>query len=411
MTTTSITWRDLDHDDPAFRSDPYPLYAALRGEAPVAPPDESGFWVISGHHEVRALLRDPRTGVHDVAPPAVPEDAHGFLKRRAEVIRLFLLFLHHRRPADHQRLRRLVMPWFSPRRTAARRARIQELADAVLDRAEAGGRLDVIEDLGRPIAVTTMMDLLGIPDESRPAFGAWARELIHEVDVSPTPVARERSILAMAAMEPRLRDLLAQWRRDPPAEDNLLWALERARQSGALTEDEVVSQAAFVLFAGYATSQHLIGNGVLALVRHPDQWELLASRPELIESAVEEFIRYDSPTTVLRRRATDEIEIAGETIPRDAKLVLMLGAANRDPAVFADPDRLDITRSPNPHLGFGHDAHYCLGAALGRLNAQVAIGSLVRRMRLPRLESEELDWVDTRVIRGLETLPILVEPR
>jgi cytochrome P450 len=368
-------------------------------------------WVISGHHEVRALLRDPRTGVHDVAPPAVPEDAHGFLKRRAEVIRLFLLFLHHRRPADHQRLRRLVMPWFSPRRTAARRARIQELADAVLDRAEAGGRLDVIEDLGRPIAVTTMMDLLGIPDESRPAFGAWARELIHEVDVSPTPVARERSILAMAAMEPRLRDLLAQWRRDPPAEDNLLWALERARQSGALTEDEVVSQAAFVLFAGYATSQHLIGNGVLALVRHPDQWELLASRPELIESAVEEFIRYDSPTTVLRRRATDEIEIAGETIPRDAKLVLMLGAANRDPAVFADPDRLDITRSPNPHLGFGHDAHYCLGAALGRLNAQVAIGSLVRRMRLPRLESEELDWVDTRVIRGLETLPILVEPR
>jgi cytochrome P450 len=412
MTSSSITWSDIDLADPAFRSDPYPVYAALRESAPVVPLPGNAIWVVSGYEEVRTLLRDPLTNAHTVTePPTGPENGHGFLNRRMEVVRLFALFMHHRSAADHQRLRRLALPSFSPSRMASRRAQIQELTDDAIERGLTRGRLDVIEDLGLPIAVTSIMDLLGIPEPRRPAFGEWARELVYEVDVGPGQVARERSILAMAAMTPALRELLAEWRRHPPAEDNLLWTMERARQSGTLTEDEVVSQAALLIFSGYATSQHLIGNGVLALMRHPDQWELLASRPELIETAVEEFVRFDSPTTVLRRWASDDIEIAGQTIPRDAELLLVLGAANRDPAVFADPDRLDITRSPNPHLGFGHDAHYCLGAALGRLNAQVAIGSLTGRVRLPRLESEDLEWTDTLVIRGLESLPILLEAR
>jgi pimeloyl-[acyl-carrier protein] synthase len=412
VTSSSITWGDLDVADSAFRADPYPFYAALRERAPVVPLPGTAIRVVSGYDEVRTLLRDPRTNAHTLVEPASgPESGHGFLNRRMEIIRLFSLFMHHRSAADHQRLRRLALPSFSPSRMASRRAQIQELTDDAIERGLTRGRLDVIEDLGLPIAVTSIMDLLGIPEPRRPAFGEWARELVYEVDVGPGQVARERSILAMAAMTPALRELLAEWRRHPPADDNLLWTMERARQSGTLTEDEVVSQAALLIFSGYATSQHLIGNGVLALMRHPDQWELLASRPELIETAVEEFVRFDSPTTVLRRWASDDIEIAGQTIPRDAELLLVLGAANRDSAVFADPDRLDITRSPNPHLGFGHDAHYCLGAALGRLNAQVAIGSLTGRVRLPRLESEDLEWTDTLVIRGLESLPILLEAR
>jgi cytochrome P450 len=175
-----------------------------------------------------------------------------------------------------------------------------------------------------------------------------------------------------------------------------------------MSEDELVSHGALLLFAGHINSQHLVGNGVLALLRNPDQWELLRSRPELIESAVEELLRYDSPAWMTPRLALTDFAIAGETIRRGEHIALLLGAAHRDPSIFVDPDKLDITRSPNPHLGFGHGAHYCLGAALGRLEARIMIGTLVQRVPRPRLDDAPLEWEDTMAIRGLKSLPILV---
>jgi cytochrome P450 len=310
------------------------------------------------------------------------------------------------RPAtDHARLRRLFQPAFTPSRVKARRARIQDLTDEALDRALARGRLDVVNDLGRPIALAIAMDLAGIPEAMRADVGALAPELFYRLEEGPI---RERGLLAMAVLAPRLRELITEWRVRPPGDGNLLWSLEQARQGGALSEDEVVAQGVLLLLAGHITSQHLIGNGVLALLRHPDQWERLRTGPQLMETAVDELLRYDSPSTMLRRRALDEIEAGGQTIRRGDEVALLVGAANRDPSVFADPDRLDVARSPNPHLAFGRGAHYCLGAAVARLEAEVIIGTLVRRVPSPRLESETLEWERTVLVRGLVSLPILL---
>jgi pimeloyl-[acyl-carrier protein] synthase len=269
----------------------------------------------------------------------------------------------------------------------------------------ARGRLDVVNELGRPVALAIAMDLAGIPEAMRPEVAGQASELFHRL--ATRPAVRERGLLALTALAPRLRELIAEWQVRPPDDDNLLWSLEQARTQGALSEDEVIAHGVLLLLSGHLTTQHLTGNGVLALLRHPDQWDLLRARPQLIETAVDELIRYDSPGTMMQRTALDEIEAADETIGRGDRVFLLLGAANRDPAVFADPDRLDITRSPNPHIGFGGGVHACPGAGLARLEAEVVIGSLVRRLPPPRLETEALEWEEASQVRGLVSLPIL----
>jgi cytochrome P450 len=218
----------------------------------------------------------------------------------------------------------------------------------------------------------------------------------------------ERALMAMMALGSRLRELISDWRARPPTEGGLLWELERARSRGEMSEEEVVGNGALLITTGHVTAENLVGNGVLALLRNPDQWELLRTRPELIDSAVEELLRYDSPVAATPRTAVADLSIAGETIRAGEQIALLFGAANRDPSIFVDPDRLDISRSPNPHLGFGYGAHYCIGAALARLEARVMIGTLVRRVPAARLQGAPLEWEDTLMIRGLKSLPILL---
>jgi cytochrome P450 len=396
----------FDTADPAFHDDPYRAYRELRERAPVAWLPEPELWLVTGWEEVRSLMRDPRLAAEvPPDPPLSPGGSHPFLRTREEARRLFPLFMLYRPPADHGRLRQLFQPAFAPARVRERRARIQDLTDEALERAAGRGRLDVVQELGRPIALAIAMDLAGIPEAMRSAVGKMASELFYRLEFGPN---RERGLLAMAGLVPLLRRLIAEWRTRPPGDDNLLWRLEQARQEGAMSEDEVVAQGVLILLAGHATSQHLIGNGVLALLRHPDQWELLRERPELIQTAVEELVRYDGPARVADRMALDKVEVGGETIRRGDRVGLMVAAANRDPAAFRDPDRFDVTRSPNPHLGFGRGPHYCVGAALARLEAEVAIGTLVRRMPPPRLETESLEWEPSALVRGLTSLPLIL---
>jgi cytochrome P450 len=407
MTVPSqVTSAPVHLADPAFRSDPYVLYRELRERAPVTRLSARGPWAVTGYAENRSFLRDPRLGAEEPPPlPGGPTDAHRYLRVREETRQLFSLFMLYRPTADHARLRRLIQPAFSPSRVIARRARIQDFTDEVLDRAVARGRLDVVNELGRPVALAIAMDLAGIPEAMRPEVAGQASELFHRL--ATRPAVRERGLLALTALAPRLRELIAEWQVRPPDDDNLLWSLEQARTQGALSEDEVIAHGVLLLLSGHLTTQHLTGNGVLALLRHPDQWDLLRARPQLIETAVDELIRYDSPGTMMQRTALDEIEAGDETIRRGDRVFLLLGAANRDPAVFADPDRLDITRSPNPHIGFGGGVHACPGAGLARLEAEVVIGSLVRRLPPPRLETEALEWEEASQVRGLVSLPIL----
>jgi cytochrome P450 len=398
----------FDPFDPAFRVDPDPFYRALREHSPVARLPDLGCWAVTGYDEVRSFVRDPRAVPKEPpAPRPKPQTQEPFLRAREEATWLFTRWMHRREPADHLRLRRLTRHAFTPDRVAERRARIQELTDDCIESALESGRVDVVKDLGRPVAITIAAELLGIPEAMRGAFGTGAGELAYHLELGVSRPQLERSIFAMASLASLVREIMPDGR-DRPAGDDLLSALERARARGELTEEEAVVHAVFFFFGGHVTAQHLIGNGVLALARHPDQWELLRAQPSLIQPAIEELVRYDPPAPVLQRIALADIELGGETIRSGDKVMLLLAAANRDPAVFDDPDRLDITRSPNPHLGFGQDAHYCLGAALARLEAEVAIGTLVRHFPPPRLETETLQWEDSFVIRGLTSLPILL---
>lgn len=395
--------------DAAFRSDPYPAYEALRRHSPAHFRTDRGDWVVSRYDDVASLLRDERTGLPAHAPangPAEPAGG-GFLQTREESRRLFGLCLHCRAPTEHARLRRLVMGAFSPRRVALRQERIQAAADRLLDPAVARGRIDVIGDLARPLALGTVADLLGIPEEMRAFFGRWGGELVHHLEVDPSAAGRERGLLAMMGLAPRLRDLASR-PRAASAEDDLLSDMMSASANGFLSEDELVAHGVFLFFAGHITTQHLIGNGVLALLRHPEQMARLRAQPATIDGAVEEMLRYDTPAPALRRVALTDIAVGGRTIPRGEGMVLLLAAAHRDPAAFDQPDRFDITRTPNPHLGFGHDAHYCVGAALAKLEARIAIATLLRRCPTLALESEALAWEDTFVVRGLKSLPLVI---
>jgi hypothetical protein len=410
----------FDPLDPEFQSDPYALYASLREQSPLARLAGMPHWVVTGHRQVQALLRDPRVAAYPRSEPQAQRPTagsegglatrqSGFRRARTDANRLFGCFMHDQRPDEHLRLRRLSRSAFSASRTEARRARIQQLTDDRIDEALARGRLDVVGDLGRPVALTVSAELLGLPSAMHAFCGRCARELIYRVDVFTTTGPRwERGMMAMIGLAARLRELLSEFRTRPPAEAGLLWALDQARGRGEMTEDQVVGHGAILLMAGHITTQHLVGNGVLALLRNPDQWELLRSRPELIESTVEELLRYDTPSAATSRFVREEITIEGETLRPGAQLALIFGAANRDPAAFPEPNRLDITRAPNQHLAFGHDAHFCIGAALARLEAGIVIGTLARRAPQLRLEGGTLEWEDTLMVRGLRSLPTLL---
>jgi cytochrome P450 len=397
--------------DRAFVADPYPTLHKLRRHSPVTRLEDRGAWAVTGYAQVRSLLRDPRSGFASATDePVRSRDTGGeqsILSARDYTLTLFSLWMQGRPSGDHARLRRLARGIFSPSAVAAWQERIQGLVDERVEQALAHGGMDVIEDLGRPLALTIAAEFVGIPAEVQPALGGFARELAHRLDVWPTPAGRERGVLAVAALAPHLRELVREWRSAPSAEDNLLSSLARASAEGALSEEEAVSHAAIFFFAGHVTTQHVIGNGVLALLQHPDQWELLRARPEAIGTAVEEFLRYDTPGPVAQRVATEDIEIDGQTIARGDLILLLLAGANRDPAVFSEPDSLDVTRSPNLHLSFGHGPYHCLGAAFARLEAKLAIGTLVRRLPPPRLATAALEWEDTFVVRGLRSLPIV----
>jgi cytochrome P450 len=402
---------DFAHIAGAFRSDPHSAYRMLREQAPVAKLPGRDVSLVSGYRAVRDLLRDPRAGAEWPLEPSSrgTPGGHRFVTARADAQQLFASFMSHRAPSDHARLRRLVRPAFSATQVDARRATIQRMTDERIDEACARGAMDVVGDLGRPVALNVAADLLGIPQELRVELGGWARDLAHVFETfAATTALRERGLLAMLSLDPCLRELIAGWREHPPAADNLLWAMARAEDRGELSADEVVAHGALLLLTGHLTTQHLIGNGVLALLRNPDQWSLLRAHPELIAGAVEELLRYDTPAPVVARNALADIVVGGRTIAQGESLVLLLAGAHRDPAIFADPDRLDITRSPNPHLGFGYGAHSCVGAALARLEAQIVIGTLVRRVSRVRLETESLEWEDTFLLRGLTSLPILL---
>jgi len=307
-------------------------------------------------------------------------------------------------PPDHTRLRTLVTKAFTPRMVEALRPRIQAIVDERLDAAQAAGRLELIGDLACPLPVTVIAELLGVPPADRERFKRWSDDLATMADATLALAGLEPAERAVAELEGYLREVFAE-RRSRPRE-NLITALVHAQAEGqVLTDEELLTTCILLLVAGNETTTNLIGNGVLALLEHPRELARLSEDPSLIRAAVEEMLRCDSPVQLTSRLAIEDVRIGGKDIRAGTEVDLLLGAANRDPGHFPDPDRFDVGRPENRPVAFGYGIHFCLGAALARVEAQVAVGALVQRF--PRLR---LDGAPERrpgvVLRGLGSLPL-----
>jgi len=388
---------------PDILPDPYPFYRRLREAAPVYWDAARETWVLTRYADVVAVLRDPRLSAERILPGGAPGQDAASTTPIARAMAKQMLFQD---PPDHTRLRGLVSKAFTPRVVEGMRPHIQALVDELLDAAEAKGRMDLIADFSFPLPAIVIAGLLGVPPEDRDLFKAWSEcfgALLDGAARSPEEVeAAQTGVFALVAY---LLEIV-EARRAAPRDDLISRLIAAEEESDRLDTEELLLNCVLLLAAGHATTTHMIGNGVLALLRHPDQTRRLQAEPGLIKSAVDEMLRYDGPVQVTGRRANADMEIAGARIARDQHVTTVLGAANHDPARFPHPDRFDIARGDNKHVAFAHGIHFCLGAALARLEGEVAIGTLPRRFPALRLEGDEPRWLPSIVFRGVSALPV-----
>jgi cytochrome P450 len=388
---------------PEFIANPYPYYQRLRETAPMHL-TPLGFYVASRHADIATVLRDKRFG----------KDFAGRMSRRhgpeileEPVYRSMRHWMLQQDPPDHTRLRGLVVRAFTARRVEDMRPRIQEIVDGIIGRVEARGRMDLIADFAFRLPVTVICDMLGIPGEDRELFFTSSRtggRLLDPVPLSRAEIEQHNaSNLAAAEYFHRLFEL----RRRQPGEDLTTQLVQAEEHGSKLSNEELTANVILLFGAGHETTVNLIGNGLLALHRNSDQLKLLREDPSLTAGAVEELLRYDSSVQVTGRTTLEGVdEIGGIALAKGQSVICLLGSANRDPAVYADPDRLDITRADVRPLSFGGGIHYCLGAQLARIEGEIAIATLLRRLPSLQLDDpEHPDWRQTFVLRGLNALP------
>jgi cytochrome P450 len=394
--STPVRW---DPTLPELVTDPYPLYRRLREEDPIHL-SPMGSWVLTRYADAVAVLRDPRFGRAGYRDLTRTYLGLGPMQRSFD---RWMLFLD---PPDHTRLRTLVSKAFTPRVIEARRSHIRQLVEGLLDEVRDLRSMDLMARLAYPLPVMVICELLGVPDEDRDRFHDWSFALALALDIAAaTPAVVEAGNAAAAGLTDYFRDLIRERRRAPRAGELLSELIAAEEQGDRLSEEELLATCVLLLFAGHETTVNLIGNGTLALLRHPDQCARLRAEPDLIQGAVEELLRYDGPVQRTGRVLSEDAELGGTTLPAGARVVVVLGSANRDPARFPDPDRLDVARADNRHLAFGGGMHYCLGAALARAEAQIALETLLRRF--PKLElGGAPEWRPSALLRGLQSLPL-----
>lgn len=391
------------------KANPFPFYARLRAEEPVHRfllPDRQTAWLLSRYDDAVALFKDERFAKDNLN--ALTPEQRKKLPWVPKMFRPLMRSMIVLDAPDHTRLRSLVNKAFSPHLVEKLRTRVETLANRLLDRMAKQRQINLIRDYALPIPMTVIAEMLGVPEADRPGFDRWSRAV---VEAKPT-------LIGMVLLIPRVWSFLRFIRRLVKAKraaptDDLLSALVQAEEAGnQLTEDELVAMAFLLLVAGHETTVNLIANGVLALLDHPDELGRLRSDPSLIKPAVEEMLRYGSPLELTSPRfAREELSIGGVTIRQGEQVFAGILSANRDEKQFPDADRLILTREPNRHLSFGLGSHFCVGAPLARMEAQVAINGLLRRAEDLRLSipRAQLQWRRGMIFRGVESLPLSVD--
>ncbi|MCG6134396.1 MAG: cytochrome P450 [Nostoc sp. LLA-1] len=388
---------------PEVLANPYPTYRRILLEEPVYWSDFLGGWYLMRYQDVAAAMQDKRMSAKRPPISKLPELEQQNIFPLLETLSKWMLFCD---PPEHTRLRGLFNKAFTPSIIGSMAERIQALVDELIDGVYERGNIDILHDLAYPMPAIVIAQMLGANYEDREQFKKWSSDLARffgmfrmntEILTSAKNSVRE--------MKEYFRIILEERRCQP--QDDLISSLIFAQKKENLVDDEeIISNCVFLTFAGHETTTNLIANGLLALLENPSQMQLLKDNPSLITTAVEEFLRYDSPVQRQARIAVTDLEIGGKQISQGQRIFLVIGAANRDPEQFLDPDKLDITRPENPHLAFGKGTHFCLGASLGRLEAQISIKTVIKRLSSLRLNTDQIEWHENPSLRGMKSMPV-----
>ncbi|MFP7493915.1 cytochrome P450 [Terribacillus saccharophilus] len=393
----------IDFQDPEFIRNPFPAYDYIREKDPVfrmLMPHGQYAWVITRFEEASEIVSDARFVTN--YPMQDPEDDSDLPAHKAIISRNLLSV----NPADHRRLRRLIQKAFTPKMIKNLRGRIEEITDELLDKVQHNGEMNLIEDFAFPLPIKVICEMLGVPVKDQFKFQDWSNHLMESVN---NPALSQQGEDATIGFVNYLQTLISE-RRQQLGEDLISDLIKVEEEGDSLSEHELYSLIFVLIIAGHETTVNLIGNGVLALLEFPEQKQKLIENPEFIHSAIEEILRYNGPAEVSNVRwAAEDVTVAGKTIKKDDMVFVALSSANRDPEAFADPDAFDITRKVNNHLAFGKGVHFCLGAPLARLEGEIAIRELLRRMPDLRMKDDQdaLVWRQGMIIRGVKEIPVV----
>ncbi|GAA1714258.1 cytochrome P450 [Fodinicola feengrottensis] len=392
--------------DPVYRADPYPFFERLRTEAPTGRVPGVDVWYVTRYDDCEAILRHPDAGSDSTKSPVYQRLVENGVLRLPQTItgRPSFLFLD---PPDHTRLRKLVSKAFTPKVVERMRPRIAEVADELLDEVMPNGRMELVWDIAYPLVFRVMSDMIGVPRADQAKFLAWSKDMSASMDMRldapPDAIAQQEK--TMREGKDYLTALINERRRQP-CDDLISELIQVEEEGGRLSQDELMSTTVLLVGAGTETTVHLICNGIHALLRHPDQLELLRRDPSLIAPAIDESLRWDPPTQLTQRMALTDLKVRDAVIPAGCPVVLVIAAANRDAERWPDPERFDVTRPTLPNLSFSLGRHFCLGPALARAEGQITIGKIIERCPELRIADEGARYRDTFVLRCLDSLPL-----
>jgi cytochrome P450 len=390
--------------------DPYPTYARLHEEGPLHYLDVGGKWAvwsIFSHAECSSIAKDPRLSAKRAKQMllSLPLSRQSEFTELARMLSLWLIFMD---PPEHTRLRKLLNKGFSQAAVEGLRPQVEAIVDEMLKSLQLGSEVELMREIANPMPVRIILEMLGIPQEMRETFVDWSRAIaVFRGNPNRTVEEAHAAQDALTALTEFFRKTVAERRRNK-GNDLISLLIDIEEEGEVLTEEELYAQCIALLFAGHETTRNLIGNGMYTLLQHPQQMAELREKPEMIRSAVEELLRYESPVQFTARVLKEDIEVCGQPIRKGWTILCMLGAANRDPKQFKEPNRLDLARLNNQHLAFSAGLHFCIGAQLARLEGQIALLKLVERFPEMKCNSARPEWASTFGFRGLKNLPVIM---